>query len=139
LPEGEEEAGGEDTGGGEEAAAERREKKVLDPVMLEAIETEAHVLAKTIAALLSDTQDSLGTASAISAQCAVAYNDSTEQMGQAVDTACASMEAMLGECGKLEGTFEDMDRTAERLKQLRQEVDMLDGMMKRSTKLKSPR
>ena len=112
-------------------------RKLLDPVMLENIEGEAQCLAASIAALLAETQDSLGTASAISAQCAQAYDESTGEMGQRVDEACAAMEAMLGECGKLEGTFDSMDQCAARLKQLRGEVDALDAMMKRSTKLKS--
>ena len=52
-----------------------------------------------------------------------------------MDAAVASMDAMLGECAKLEATFDNMDLTAARIKEIRAEVDVLEYMMKRSTKL----
>jgi hypothetical protein len=118
---------------------------------------EAHEMSRNIVALLGETKDSLCTASAISAACAEAYNDAVDDMGAAADKAATSMEAMcidahevrgavflscghtwqamLSECAKLEATFDNMDLTAARLKELRGEVDQLEYLLRRSPKL----
>ena len=80
-------------------------------------------------------QESLCKASEISARCAEAYDQSVDQTGASVDAAVSSMDAMLAECAKLEATFDNMDLTAARIKEIRAEVDALGYMMKRSPKL----
>ena len=107
-------------------------RKLLDPVMLDAIETETKSMAHNIVNLLTETKERLGTASAISAQCAEAYNDATTDLGDSVDKAVASMDSMLEECSKLEATFDNMDACAARLKELRAETDAFEAMWKRA-------
>jgi len=111
-------------------------RKVLDPRLLDAIEAEAHELASSVHSIMEGTRSSLCRASHLSAECAKTFDEAVTHMGSEVHGATAALEALMDECTELEGCFDDIDATHARIKAIRTGVDQLDGLVRRSRKLK---
>lgn len=106
--------------------------KLIDPVLLGSIEADAEELCANLMTLFGEAGSQLHQACHLSRECAECFGATTDKLAVAADQATAACQKMFNTFDQLEGSFDSIDSTHARIKEIRADVEKLDAILKRA-------
>eukprot|EP00656_Telonema_subtile_P014323 TRINITY_DN17327_c0_g1_i1.p1 TRINITY_DN17327_c0_g1~~TRINITY_DN17327_c0_g1_i1.p1 ORF type:complete len:270 (+),score=61.69 TRINITY_DN17327_c0_g1_i1:100-909(+) len=109
--------------------------KLIDPVILGSIEADATELSAGLSALFGEASMHLHRACGLCRQCSMCFGVSADKLCASVHAAEQASNGLFATCDDLERSFDAIDATAARIKELRAGVVQLEGLLGRAKSL----
>ncbi|XP_065829398.1 BLOC-1-related complex subunit 6-like [Oscarella lobularis] len=103
---------------------------LLDRNALSDLEQQAKRVADGLDLMLGNLTNSLHYMSAVAVQCIDAYQQSVNEVGQAVDHGMKAMYALIAKCEGIASKMEPIEKLAQQIQDIKQTLDVLERACK---------